>query len=143
MDSENNDNDFEELMKKHLDKHGVEDKDEIEERSKRPFLKSVNNRPKRKMSRPDPFKKKADIELDLHGCTVEESKFRFDEAINEAKIMNYKLIRLIHGGKLGSYGPVKKELDFLIKGVYRSKIKSSRLDSRNDGSTLIELKDFD
>ena len=78
--------------------------------------------------------------MDFHGNTVEESKFLFEQALEEAKVMNYKYIRIIHGGKLGSYGPVKKEIDFLIKGAYRNRIASSKLDSQNDGSTLIELK---
>ncbi len=142
--SENHSEDFERMMAQYLDRHGVWDKDKLPESrpaARREYSKP-HLRPAKKESRSLAYAERpADLEIDLHGFTVDEAEYEFERALKELDIRGLKSLRLIHGGRSGQYGPVKQKLDYLIYRVYKSKIARVLRDPHNDGATWIELAD--
>ena len=73
--------------------------------------------------------------LDLHGETIESSKYLINSFINDNNKLNNKKIVIVHGRSTG-----------ILKQATKDVLKSSKLvkdyyiDPNNDGQTIVELK---
>lgn len=83
---------------------------------------------------------KADFELDLHEMTVDEAIANLEITFEDMKYSGLKILRIIHGGGFGQYGPVKKYVDRHLSGPLRSKISQTRKEGHNSGTTLVYLR---
>lgn len=117
----------------HLQKFGVIDKDQIAEQNHIP-----------RKSKPKEIKKlyetPVDWEIDLHGLTIAEAEATILEIFEMARKARMNRIRIIHGGRLGHYGPVANHIQRMLKSQLRYFIQRFELDGLNDGALLIYLK---
>ncbi len=134
-----NDNEYlnsEQFLKDYIEQNGVPNKDKYIKDDKKTYSK------KQKEDRrgPGPIEIKADRELDLHEMTVDEAIANLEITIEEMNFTSSKVLRLIHGGGFGQYGPVKKYVDRHLNGPLCSKISSTRKEGHNSGATIVFLK---
>ncbi len=73
-------------------------------------------------------------EIDLHGLTVDEALERVQQALNEALLADLSELRFIHGR---SGGRIRAALHRYLRET--SSARNFRLDSRNDGVTIVVL----
>ncbi len=76
--------------------------------------------------------------IDLHGFDIESARVKTNDFIEEAFIMEYIKVVIIHG--IGT-GKVKNTVHETL--AQNKKVKSYKLDSLNIGCTVVELKSKD
>lgn len=126
----------EQFLKDYIQQNGVPNKDKYREDDKKPYPKKKP--PERRGS--GPIEIRVDRELDLHEMTVDEAIANLEITLEEMNFTHSKILRIIHGGGFGKYGPVKKYIDRHLNGPLRSKISSKRKEGHNSGATIIFLK---
>lgn len=114
----------------HLDRYGVVDKDAD---SEAPLRKSPKREKKLRPETP------VDWEIDLHGYGIQEAEVHLDEIFTMAEKAGMSRLRVIHGGRLGHYGPMAKHIQRMLKTKLHHKIQRIELDGLNDGALLIYL----
>lgn len=83
-------------------------------------------------------KKSAKFELDLRGMRYEEAKYELDKFIDDALLMNYKTLSIIHGFGTGA---IRKMVWEYLKKC--PSVKEFRFGGENEGlqgATIVELK---
>ena len=73
--------------------------------------------------------------IDLHGYDTESARVKTNDFINEAIMMNYKKVVIIHG--IGT-GAVKKAVHETLSK--NKQVEDYKLDSFNTGCTVVILK---
>lgn len=125
--------DYEKQMA-HLLRFGVPDKDQqLEE------LRRSQERPKKPKEEKKLYETPVDWELDLHGQNIQEASASVAEMFDLAARVGMKRLRIIHGGRLGHYGPMAKHIQRLLQSQFRKEVKRIELDGLNDGAILIYL----
>ena len=76
----------------------------------------------------------AQVEVDLHGRTVEEALARADQALNDALLADVSELRFIHGR---SGGRIRAALHLRLAEI--PTVRNFRLDPRNEGVTIVTL----
>ena len=74
------------------------------------------------------------LEIDLHGCTVEEATTRVTATINAALLDDRAVLRFIHGR---SGGRLRAALHRHLRGM--PSVRHFRIDPRNEGVTIVDL----
>lgn len=115
----------------HLDRYGVVDKDASAPQAPRHKKKSAQAKIKHETQ--------VDWEIDLHGYGIIEAEAYLQEIFDMAKRAGMQKIRIIHGGRLGHYGPMARHIQRLLRSQLRHLIQRIELDGLNDGSLLIYL----
>jgi DNA-nicking Smr family endonuclease len=119
---------------RYLERYGVPNSAKLPEPEKPQYhRKRIKKGPKRKQ-----LQQEADFELDLHGYSVAEALVELDLILEMMHKHCYQLLRIIHGGRIGSYGPIYKA----IKRHLHTKYKNQCLlvpDQRNEGSCLLRM----
>lgn len=73
--------------------------------------------------------------IDLHGYDTESARVKTNDFINEAVLMNYKEILIIHGIGTGAVKNIVHET--LSKN---KQVESYKLDNFNNGCTIVTIK---
>lgn len=115
----------------HLDRYGVVDKDST--------LPPTPRRKKPLAQGKKPYEVQVDWEIDLHGFGIIEAEAYLQEIFDMAKRAGMQKIRVIHGGRMGHYGPMARHIQRLLRSQLRHLIQRIELDGLNDGSLLIYL----
>ncbi len=100
---------------------------------KRPAAAPRSERESKPLRAPDGARRLT-AEIDLHGLTVEEAMERVQEALNDALLADLSELRFIHGR---GGGRIRAALHRYLRDT--SSVRSFRLDSRNDGVTIVLL----
>lgn len=126
----------EDFLRDYIVQNGVPNKDEFIQHEPQQFAKKA----KEDKRQSNIIEIKADQELDLHSMTVDEAIANLEITLDEMKFAGQKVLRVIHGGGFGQYGPIKKHLDRHIQGPLKSRISSWRKEGHNSGATILYLK---
>jgi DNA mismatch repair protein MutS2 len=78
--------------------------------------------------------RRASVEVDLHGFTVEEALVRVEQALNDALLADLAELRVIHGR---SGGRLRAALQRQLREI--PSVRGFRLDPRNQGVTIVSL----
>jgi dsDNA-specific endonuclease/ATPase MutS2 len=81
-----------------------------------------------------PAARRAAVEVDLHGLTVEEALARAESTLNDALLADVTQVRFIHGR---SGGRIRAALHRRLGAI--PSVRHYLLDPRNEGVTIVEL----
>jgi len=114
------------------------DKDESLQKIESPRRKNLKRSNKREKSRPPSIT--TDGEIDLHGCITEEAAAKLQAEIAIGVKQGWKSLRVIHGGKAGTYGPVQKTVERMVKTLFTKEIAHWEIEECNPGATILYLR---
>ena len=114
------------------------DKDESLQKCEPPRRKNLKRIKRREKSRPPSVT--TDGEIDLHGCTTEEAAAKLQAEIAIGVKQGWKSLRVIHGGKAGTYGPVQKTVERMVKTLFTKEISNWEIEECNPGATILYLR---
>ena len=128
---------------KWLNTHRVEDKDAQEIiRSNFNKIPYQDKKKKRKNKQTSHFKDEisVDLEIDLHGDTIDEAMAKVELNIQSMKKAGYKKLRIIHG--IGKNAPhsIAWNLNHLLEGKWKNLLEHFYHENGNEGATLIILR---
>jgi DNA-nicking Smr family endonuclease len=124
------------LQMEHLERYGIFDKD-----AATPPTKDQHKRKtKQKKTKHSIYDEESDLELDLHGYTVDETLALVEEHLELMEAHRLKTLRLIHGGGHPSYGPLKRALDRNIRSRWNHRVRAFYTERWNAGSSILVLK---
>lgn len=120
-----------------LSRHPVPDKDA----GLPPARPAPRRRPKQKASaRPRPFGgPEADLELDLHGCALDEAMAKVEMAIEGLRRAGKHTLRVIHGHSGTGPGTIRGELGRRLRTRWNHQVEEAKRDPGNPGSTVLKL----
>lgn len=86
---------------------------------------------------------KVDLELDLHGLTIEAALARVQSFLNSDKMRAGMVIRLIHGRSNRSDDSIRTQVKRFLEVRYQSSLSDVYEEPANPGATLMVVdRDF-
>jgi DNA-nicking Smr family endonuclease len=85
---------------------------------------------------------RVDLEIDLHGMTIEAALRRVSVALQRRDLKGGAILRCIHGHSNTSEDSIKEQLWRSLQGVWSPRVRDAYREGLNAGSTLIVLEDF-
>jgi DNA-nicking Smr family endonuclease len=124
----------------HLEDFGVINKDILEQKTLDPHKKKPTKKELKASQSRIYSERAADVDLDLHGYSVEESIALVEMTFEMMKAHQLRTLRIVHGGGRPGYGPVKKALDLEFKTRLKGLIRSNTVEPHNSGASFLLLK---
>jgi DNA-nicking Smr family endonuclease len=97
-------------------------------------------KPSRKPAGPA-LRTRVDLEIDLHGLTIEVALNRVSALLKRSDLGGGKVIRLIHGHSNSSDDSIRVQLNRMLTGPWQPRLRDCYSEPKNPGSTLIVLED--
>jgi DNA-nicking Smr family endonuclease len=113
------------------------DKDKRGARETRPG--NTHPRKQKSSSTQRPPETAVDWSLDLHGKAADEAEMALEEAIATMEQHGLRTLRVVHGGSPGSYGPVQKQVEGLLRSRLSGRVSQWGIDPANPGATLLRI----